>query len=68
VRDGVMGLHNTIIWNYLLSVSGHGVAFSGILKATIYYPMRRTGRRASDQVTVPALASSCYVVVSEDSQ
>jgi len=60
-RGGVIGLQNTIMWNCLLSVWG-------ILKAIIGYPIRRTGRRASCQVTVPGLTSSCHVVVSEDSE
>jgi len=51
-----MGYAVLIIWDYSLSVRG-------ILIATIRRPIRRTGRLASCQVTIPGLILSFYLVV-----
>ena len=48
VVEACNGLRSLIIWDYSLSVWG-------ILIATIRHPMRRTGRLASCQVTIPGL-------------
>jgi len=58
---GVMGLCSII-----MGLSS--LRYLGILMTTFYYPIRKTGRQASCQVTVPGLAKRYHVVVSEDSK